>query len=316
MHFKCKQIVVLAVITVLLCTVPLIAEEHGEEAPADVIVEVNGEQYGEEELDRELSFMAMQFQMDPADMPEDQRHQMEAMARENIIQRAILMRYVEEEEVALDEESQQMMQMIMGQMTQDPQMEQNLEAMGMTMEEMQDYMEDQMMIEQLVNDWIEEVEITDEQIEEYYEQSPEEFAQVHARHILLEVPEGADEEAWEARRAEAEEVLERLEEEDFAEVAAEVSDCPSGQQQGGDLGEFGPGQMDPQFEQVAFDMAPGETKVADSSFGVHIIEVLDHKDSLDDVREDVKQMIQFEAGDRIFQEKIEEGREKFDVTEY
>ena len=38
---------------------------------------------------------------------------------------------------------------------------------------------------------------------------------------------------------------------DFAEAAMKHSNCPSGLQ-GGDLGEFGPGQMVPEFDEVVF----------------------------------------------------------------
>jgi len=44
---------------------------------------------------------------------------------------------------------------------------------------------------------------------------------------------------------------------DFAAVASEHSSCPSGKQ-GGDLGEFGPGMMVPEFDKVVFNEAVGE----------------------------------------------------------
>ena len=39
---------------------------------------------------------------------------------------------------------------------------------------------------------------------------------------------------------------------DFATLAAEHSECPSGQRGGGALGEFGPGQMVKEFDDVVF----------------------------------------------------------------
>ena len=38
---------------------------------------------------------------------------------------------------------------------------------------------------------------------------------------------------------------------DFADLAKKHSSCPSGKE-GGDLGEFGPGQMVPEFDSVVF----------------------------------------------------------------
>jgi peptidyl-prolyl cis-trans isomerase C len=60
---------------------------------------------------------------------------------------------------------------------------------------------------------------------------------------------------------------------DFAEVAREHSNCPSGRQ-GGDLGEFGPGQMVPEFDEVVFSAELGKTHgPVKTQFGYHLIEV-------------------------------------------
>ncbi len=60
---------------------------------------------------------------------------------------------------------------------------------------------------------------------------------------------------------------------DFADVAKKHSKCPSGRS-GGDLGEFGPGEMVPEFDRVVFS---GEIKKVHgpvkTQFGYHLIEV-------------------------------------------
>ena len=61
--------------------------------------------------------------------------------------------------------------------------------------------------------------------------------------------------------------------EDFATVAAEHSSCPSGAR-GGDLGEFGPGQMVPEFDQVVFSTEVGTLQgPVQTQFGFHLLEV-------------------------------------------
>jgi len=93
------------------------------------------------------------------------------------------------------------------------------------------------------------------------------MAKAQARHILVDTEE------------KAQELLRLLEGgASFERLAAEHSTCPSGQS-GGDLGEFGPGQMVPEFDRVVFNEAIGEIHgpVA-TQFGYHLIEITSRSD--------------------------------------
>jgi len=60
---------------------------------------------------------------------------------------------------------------------------------------------------------------------------------------------------------------------DFAEIARQHSNCPSGKQ-GGDLGTFGPGMMVPEFDKVVFSAEVGTVQgPVQTQFGYHLIEV-------------------------------------------
>ena len=65
---------------------------------------------------------------------------------------------------------------------------------------------------------------------------------------------------------------------DFAEVAKQHSTCPSGKR-GGDLGEFGPGQMVREFDEVVFsgevNKVHGPVK---TQFGYHLLEITSRTD--------------------------------------
>jgi len=60
---------------------------------------------------------------------------------------------------------------------------------------------------------------------------------------------------------------------DFAKTAKEMSECPSGNE-GGDLGEFTPGQMVKAFDKVVFSAEVGKVYgPVKTQFGYHLIEV-------------------------------------------
>lgn len=83
-----------------------------------------------------------------------------------------------------------------------------------------------------------------------------------ARHILVETEQQCNELKAKIEGGE-----------DFAAVAKQFSSCPSSAQ-GGDLGEFGPGMMVPEFDKVVFS-APVNTVQGPvrTDFGYHLLEV-------------------------------------------
>jgi peptidyl-prolyl cis-trans isomerase C len=88
-----------------------------------------------------------------------------------------------------------------------------------------------------------------------------------ARHILVPTQEACD--ALKTRIDAGEE---------FATLAAEHSQCPSGKK-GGDLGEFEPGQMVREFDQVVFAKNVGEVHgPIKTEFGYHLVEIVSRTD--------------------------------------
>ena len=65
---------------------------------------------------------------------------------------------------------------------------------------------------------------------------------------------------------------------DFADVAKQHSKCPSGAT-GGDLGEFGPGMMVKEFDEVVFSAPLNEVQgPVKTQFGYHLLEVTSRTD--------------------------------------
>ncbi len=93
------------------------------------------------------------------------------------------------------------------------------------------------------------------------------MASASARHILVDTEDKCNE------------LKQQIEDgADFAEVAKEHSSCPSGAR-GGDLGQFGPGQMVKEFDEVVFS---GELNTVhgpvQTQFGYHLLEITERTD--------------------------------------
>jgi len=114
----------------------------------------------------------------------------------------------------------------------------------------------------------------------YYDDHRDEFSrpeQVHARHILLAVNATRTAEQARSRLEDAKQRI--LAGEDFAALAAEISEDPGTKNKGGDLGFFGRGAMVEGFENAAFATAAGDmVGPVETDFGYHLIQVLERND--------------------------------------
>lgn len=130
----------------------------------------------------------------------------------------------------------------------------------------------------------EEISITDNDIKAYYETHKEEFkvpSRARARHILFTLPVNPTEEEKKEIEAQAQEVLEKARAgEDFAALAKEYSQGPTGQA-GGDLGYFKRGDMVEAFDKAVFEkMKVGEVYgPVETQYGFHIIKLEDREES-------------------------------------
>lgn len=160
---------------------------------------------------------------------------------------------------------------------------------GLTMDALRDLLRRNLLIERLLES---QITITDDEIREYYDENPDEFTepeQVHARHILVE------------ERELAEDLIRQLQDgADFAELAEEHSTDPGSAADGGDLGWFARGRMVEPFEEAAFGAEPGSVVgPVQTQFGFHVIEVLDRRAertvSLDEARDRIRDRLFYQA---------------------
>jgi len=101
----------------------------------------------------------------------------------------------------------------------------------------------------------------------------------------------------------------------FEDAAKEFSSCPSNAQ-GGDLGEFGKGQMVPEFDQAVFAAEVGKVVgPVKTQFGYHLIKVEDKKDAsvtpFDEVKEQIRANLLQQKQNQAYTEKYKELHDKY-----
>ena len=144
--------------------------------------------------------------------------------------------------------------------------------------------------------------VTEAEVREYYDLHKAEFATgetVNASHILVETEEKAKEIYSEIASGKK----------SFEDAAKEYSSCPS-KENGGNLGDFGRGQMVPEFDTAVFEMEVGtvtETPVK-TQFGYHLIKLNSKADSKEtpfsEIREELREGLLNEKRRKAYESKI------------
>jgi len=160
---------------------------------------------------------------------------------------------------------------------------------------------------------VERVRVTDEEAKKFFEEHPEQFAPqatFNASHILVETEEQAAEIAEQIKSGEL----------TFEDAAMQFSSCPS-KQNGGSLGEFGHGQMVPEFEAACEALEEGELSApVQTQFGWHLIKLVSKgmgkPVEYKDVAEQLKEALMGEKQNAAYQSKINQLKLLFPVDKF
>jgi peptidyl-prolyl cis-trans isomerase SurA len=163
------------------------------------------------------------------------------------------------------------------------------------------------------------VTVTDEDIRARYDamqRRSEAVSAVQLAHILIRVPEKASEQDIAAARDRAATAIQRVKGgEEFAKVAADVSEDVATKGGGGELGWFERGSISPEWEAVVFSMDKGEVRGPVSGpQGLHVFFVQEVKrtdlKSFDDLKEQLRAELTRREMDKQTTQWIEELRKK------
>lgn len=186
---------------------------------------------------------------------------------------------------------------------------QQLKQTGLTEERVRDDVRAQLIQEKLFEKVTEDVEVTDEDIEEYYEKNKTQYGQPASRdvrHILVPTKRQADR------------IYARLQTgADFAALAKKFSKDPGSKDQGGKL-TIARGQTVPAFDRTAFRLKKGQvSRPVKTQYGFHIIEPLSavkpaKTTPLKDVKAQIKQQLLQTKKNEAMTEWVEDTKKDFE----
>ena len=144
---------------------------------------------------------------------------------------------------------------------------------------------DQVLVNMVTEELRTQATVDEAEARKYYDEHAKNYEEVTARHILIrtkgsQVPlrPGAKDLTDEEALAKVNDLRKRvLAGEDFAALAKAESDDTKSAAEGGSLGSFSHGRMQPSFDEAAFKLKPGEvSEPVKTPYGYHIIKVEAH----------------------------------------
>ena len=185
---------------------------------------------------------------------------------------------------------------------------------GITIEEYRERLAYDMLVNKVTSKRYEERKklLSDDEVHRFYENNRQLFAQpesVSIGHILMKIPEDADDKKWEEAKKKLQKL--RKSKEDFRSLAKKHSQCPSAKQ-GGDLGFYFRGQLYPKLETAAFKLKVNAiSQPVESQDGVHLIKLYEHRDQgfippFEEIQDQVEKVAKTEQAQKIYQEYIDE----------
>ncbi|MFO7936132.1 MAG: peptidylprolyl isomerase [Kiritimatiellia bacterium] len=237
--------------------------------PNEVVASVNDKEYTRKDLNTMVETI-MKARNVPADQKAMAKNQFEKQIVYSFIMKSLLLDEAGKSDIKVsEEERQEQLEKVAEQLkAQNKTIEQYFKESPIGEKRARKEFADSLLIDKLLNTKIvDKIEISDAEAKEQIEKIKQANKESEEKNNNLD-----------NINAEKKEKIAELKKQlddgaDFAKLAEENSDCPSGQK-GGNLGSFGHGQMVPEFENAAFSQEIGEVgDIVETQFGYHLIKV-------------------------------------------
>ncbi len=320
---KTRVTVVMLLISALVCSTAAFAEKGS--TPGQVAT-VNGAVITRQAFDREMSMIQQRQAASGQPLDRSMLMKWQDKILEGLIERELLYQEIQKAGVkAAPESVDNQLNQIRKRFPDEKAFEKSLSDMGLSEAELRSRIEKELAIQKWIEtNFLEKSTVSEEEMKAYYDGHPEMFVQkesVRARHILIKV----DPKASETEKAEARKKIEAIQKKlkeggDFEALAKEFSEDTS-RDKGGDLGYFTKGRMVKPFEDAAFSLSVGQVSpIVETTFGYHLIEVVDKKPegkiSYEDAKERIQQVLKNEKVRTQLRAHIDDLKAKADIQRF
>jgi len=280
------------------------------DVPAGRIARVNDTDLLRQDLDREMKLVSLKLARQGRPVNDEQLKRYEGDIRETLVNRTLLLQQAQSMGIDVKENLvAKALDEFKAAFKDEAAYNKALEEMGFSEAMLKEQIKKGLTIKALVDQAVlKKVSVSDQQVRAYYDENPNLFRkpeQVKASHILVQVPQDADEAKQATALATIQGLKTRIDNgENFATLAQQYSDCPS-KAKGGDLGFFNRKQMVPPFSEAAFGLEPGQTSdVVQTRFGYHLIRATEYQAeqtmAFNDVKDAIsKRLRQEQEGEKI-----------------
>ena len=268
------------------------------EKEEDLVAKVNGEGITQVQFDEKLEQFKAYAKSQGIDVESEAHNgmlsQIQDQVLEGLIQEILFSQYADKNDIKVDQDKVESQIDQIRQMVGEEQFEEALKAQNLTEETLRAQIEQSLLSETVYEKTVSGVQVSEEEVQNYYEKNKAELVKAEVSHILILAEENVSSEEKEKARKTAQEVIDKLNSgEDFSALAQEYSEDPGSKSQGGKLPQ--PVRKDdpsyvPGFVAGVWDLKEGEYSSAPvaSSFGFHIIKVDAIYDTLPDLKDELE----------------------------
>ncbi|MGI6330850.1 MAG: peptidylprolyl isomerase [Zhaonellaceae bacterium] len=262
----------------------------------DYVAKVNGDIITRAELNKRTEVKLSQYELQGFSFSDEQGEELKKLVEQEalyeLIQEQIFKQEIEKQGIKMDkdkaEEQIASMEEVYGKET----FIELLKAQKISRKDLVNQVAFQMAVEELYQKVTADIEVTEKEANDYFNENKDDLIQVKVSHILASAQkDSATEEERKQAKEKARGWIERLSAgEDFTELAKKESDEPGAENSGGSLGGYfskSTSNFVPEFTEAAFKIKEGtfSQSPVETDFGYHVIKVEDRKDTFAELKD-------------------------------